>query len=91
MRELHDAWSRTITAEDYEAHMAAIGQAQANAALVAEYLQAQPPSYKKAVGWWVLSAKKEETRLKRLEKLVAYSEQGERIPELRRKSSKEVP
>jgi hypothetical protein len=44
MRELRDAWSRTITAEDYEAHMAAIGQAQANAALVAEYLQAQPPS-----------------------------------------------
>src|SRR6266480_2448898 len=44
MRELRDAWSRTIKAEDYEAHMAAIGQAQANAALVAEYLQAQPPS-----------------------------------------------
>jgi hypothetical protein len=44
MHELRDAWSRTITAEDYEAHMAAIGQAQANAALVAEYLQAQPPS-----------------------------------------------
>jgi len=44
MGELRDAWSRTITADDYEAHMAAIGQAQANAALVAEYLQAQPPS-----------------------------------------------
>jgi hypothetical protein len=44
MHKLRDAWSRTITAEDYEAHMAAIGQAQANAALVAEYLQAQPPS-----------------------------------------------
>jgi Methyltransferase domain len=44
MRELREAWLRTITAEDYEAHMAAIGQAQANAALVVEYLRAQPPS-----------------------------------------------
>jgi len=44
MPKLRDAWSRTITAEDYEAHMAAIGQAQANAALVAEYLQTHPPS-----------------------------------------------
>jgi hypothetical protein len=41
---LRQAWSTTITPEDYEAHMAAVGQAQANAALVAEYLQAQPPA-----------------------------------------------
>jgi len=45
MREqLREAWSKTITPDDYEAHMAAVGQAQANAALVAEYLQAQPPA-----------------------------------------------
>ena len=44
MREkLREAWSKTITPEDYESHMAAVGQAQGNAALVAEYLQAHPP------------------------------------------------
>lgn len=54
------------------------------------FLQSQPPSYRKVVSWWIVSAKKEETRLKRLEKLVAYSLQGERIPEsLPRKKAKE--
>jgi 2-polyprenyl-3-methyl-5-hydroxy-6-metoxy-1,4-benzoquinol methylase len=43
-KQLRDAWSTTITPEDYEAHMANVGQAQANAALVAEFLEAHPPS-----------------------------------------------
>jgi hypothetical protein len=41
--KLHEAWRHLILAEDYEAHMAAIGQAQANAELVAEYFAAFPP------------------------------------------------
>jgi uncharacterized protein YdeI (YjbR/CyaY-like superfamily) len=41
--------------------------------------QAQPPSYRRAVGWWVVSAKKEETRLKRLQKLIEESAQCRRI------------
>ena len=40
---LREAWTTIIRAEDYEAHMAAVGQAQANARLVVEYLAAQPP------------------------------------------------
>ena len=40
---LREAWTPIILAEDYEAHMAAVGQAQANAKLVAEYLAAQAP------------------------------------------------
>jgi hypothetical protein len=40
---LRDAWSNFIRAEDYEAHMAAVGQAQANALLVAGYFAAAPP------------------------------------------------
>lgn len=40
---LCEAWTTIILAEDYEAHMAAAGQAQANAKLVAEYLAAQAP------------------------------------------------
>jgi uncharacterized protein YdeI (YjbR/CyaY-like superfamily) len=43
------------------------------------FFQAQPPSYRKLASWWIVSAKKEETRLKRLEKLVEVSAQGRRI------------
>jgi uncharacterized protein YdeI (YjbR/CyaY-like superfamily) len=46
------------------------------------FFQAQPPSYRKAASWWVISAKQEETRLRRLEKLISYSVQGQPIPEL---------
>jgi uncharacterized protein YdeI (YjbR/CyaY-like superfamily) len=53
--------------------------------IASRFFQQQPASYRKAVSWWIVSAKKEETRRKRLEKLVAYSAQGQRIPELRRK------
>src|SRR4029077_18905441 len=31
------------------------------------FFQSQPPSYQKVVNWWVVSAKREETRLKRLD------------------------
>ena len=44
-----------------------------------DFFQAQPPSYKKLAGWYVVSAKKEETRLKRLERLIEDSAQGKRI------------
>lgn len=44
-----------------------------------EFFQAQPPSYRKVAGWYVVSAKKEETRLKRLEKLIEDSSQGKRL------------
>ena len=35
-----------------------------------DFFQAQSPSYRKKVSWYVVSAKKEETRLKRLERLI---------------------
>jgi len=46
-----------------------------------KFFQAQPPSYRKAVNWWVVSAKQEETRLKRLDKLIDDSAEGHRIPQ----------
>lgn len=46
-----------------------------------KFFDAQPPSYRKAANWWVLSAKKEETRVKRLDKLIQHSAHGERIPQ----------
>ena len=43
------------------------------------------PSYKRESIWWVMSAKKEETRLRRLGILIASSEAGLKIPTLRKK------
>ena len=46
-----------------------------------KFFQAQPPSYRKAVNWWIVSAKQEEARLKRLDKLIDDSAGGRRIPQ----------
>ena len=43
------------------------------------------PSYKRESIWWVMSAKREETRLRRLRILIASSEAGLKIPNLRKK------
>ena len=43
------------------------------------FFEAQRPSYRRAANWWVLSAKKEDTRLKRLDKLIDYSALEETI------------
>jgi uncharacterized protein YdeI (YjbR/CyaY-like superfamily) len=45
----------------------------------AEFFDAQPPYYRKAMAWYVVSAKKEETRLRRLEEVIAASAAGRRI------------
>jgi uncharacterized protein YdeI (YjbR/CyaY-like superfamily) len=49
-----------------------------------DFFQAQTPSYRKLAGWWVVSAKREETRLKRLEKLIEDSAQGRTLPQYTR-------
>lgn len=43
------------------------------------FFEAQPPSYRRAASWWIMSARKEETRLRRLATLVRDSEQGLRL------------
>ncbi|MCA1812563.1 MAG: YdeI/OmpD-associated family protein [Halobacteriales archaeon] len=40
---------------------------------------AQPASYQKPAAWWVVSAKKPETKARRLAQLVADSAQGRRV------------
>ena len=47
-----------------------------------EFFQAQPPSYRKPAIWWVISAKREETRQRRLATLVADSAAGRRLAHL---------
>lgn len=43
------------------------------------FFEAQPPGYRKLMSWRILSAKREETRLKRLEQLIAASALGRRL------------
>jgi uncharacterized protein YdeI (YjbR/CyaY-like superfamily) len=44
-----------------------------------KFFAAQPASYRKAANWWVLSAKQEETRTRRLDKLIDDSAHGRTI------------
>jgi uncharacterized protein YdeI (YjbR/CyaY-like superfamily) len=46
-----------------------------------KFFQSQTPSYRKAVRWWIVSAKKEETRLKRLDNLIDESRRQQRTPQ----------
>jgi uncharacterized protein YdeI (YjbR/CyaY-like superfamily) len=48
------------------------------------FFQSQPPGYRRIGALWVMSAKREETRLRRLAVLIADSAAGQRISPLRR-------
>jgi uncharacterized protein YdeI (YjbR/CyaY-like superfamily) len=54
---------------------------RANAAAWEDW-SARPPSYRKAATWWVVSAKREETRERRLAQLIEHSEKGRTVPPL---------
>ncbi len=53
-----------------------------------EFYEAQAPWYRRTSSFWVTSAKQEETRLRRLEQLMACSARGERIPQMISKKKK---
>jgi uncharacterized protein YdeI (YjbR/CyaY-like superfamily) len=44
-----------------------------------KFFQSQPPGYRKLMNWWIVSAKREETRLKRLARLIELSAAGQRV------------
>lgn len=46
------------------------------------FFEAQPPSYRHMATFWVMSAKREETRQRRLATLIEHSVRGERLPML---------
>lgn len=46
-----------------------------------KYFDAQPPYYRRLASWWVISAKRDETRMKRLEQLIELSAREERLPQ----------
>lgn len=53
-------------------------QLQANAKAW-EFFQNQPPYYRRTISFWVMSAKKEETQLSRLARLIEASANGKRV------------
>jgi uncharacterized protein YdeI (YjbR/CyaY-like superfamily) len=50
-----------------------------------DFFRAQPPSYQRVCAWYLASAKKEETRRRRLETLIEASARGRRIDDISRK------
>jgi uncharacterized protein YdeI (YjbR/CyaY-like superfamily) len=50
------------------------------------FFQAQPAFYRKTAIWWVMSARKEETRRKRLDTLIADSARKRTVPPLTRRT-----
>ena len=58
-----------------------------------KFFEAQAPSYRRTAAFWVMSAKREETRQRRLESLIEHSKKGERIPpfQARPRSSSREP
>ncbi|MFZ0771540.1 MAG: YdeI/OmpD-associated family protein [Candidatus Sulfotelmatobacter sp.] len=49
-----------------------------------KFFQAQAPWYRRTCSFWIISAKKEDTRLKRLAELMEHSEQQRTVPPLTR-------
>jgi uncharacterized protein YdeI (YjbR/CyaY-like superfamily) len=56
-----------------------------------EFFRAQAPWYQRTSSFWVLSAKREPTRQRRLDMLIADSEQGRRLDMLTSKAKKAKP
>lgn len=48
------------------------------------FWESQPAGYRRQATWWIVSAKREDTRSRRLEQLIADSAAGQRIALLRR-------
>ena len=57
----------------------------AKAPAAARFFAAQIASYRRAAIWWVISAKKEETRVKRAQALIDLSKKGQLIPQFTRR------
>ncbi len=55
-----------------------------------KFFESQAPWYRRTASYWVVSAKREETRERRLSVLIACSKDGERLPSLSRPSSRSL-
>ena len=53
-----------------------------------KFFEAQPPYYRRLAAWYVINAKRQETRDSRLKSLIDNSGRGERLPQFRPSSGK---
>jgi len=51
----------------------------------------QPPGYRRTARRWIAAAKRESTRLGRLEKLIRFAAAGERLPEVEGRPTRDEP
>jgi len=72
--------SRIYSYENASALDAAAEQAFRSDEAAWKFFAAQPPSYRRIVVHWIMSAKRDETRRRRLETAIAWSRKGERVP-----------
>jgi hypothetical protein len=71
---------RTVS-EDTPAQLTETDQAVFKATAVAwSFMERQPPGYRRQASWYVLSARTEATRQRRLARLIALSAAGRRLP-----------
>jgi len=56
-----------------------------------KFFEAQAPSYRRVAAFWVMSAKQEETRKRRLARLIEHSQNGERVPAFVSSSRRRAP
>lgn len=47
-----------------------------------KFFEAQPPYYRRVTSWWIISAKRDDTRERRLAQLIELSAQEKRLPQL---------
>ena len=76
-------------AEDGEARRAVRGGVSRQRKAWA-FFESQPPSYRRPATWWVMSAKKDETREKRLATLIEDFAAGRRIAQMTWKPRKDA-
>jgi uncharacterized protein YdeI (YjbR/CyaY-like superfamily) len=55
------------------------------------FFQDQPPGYHKTCVGWIMSAKRESTRMRRLGQIIESSAAGERLPQISGRPAKESP
>lgn len=77
--------SRVYSYEQQDHLLDEVAEAQFRASPAAwEFFQGQAPSYRKAAIWWVVSAKRDQTRSTRLATLIEDSARGRRLAHLSR-------
>lgn len=79
-----EARSRTYSYENRAALEPTMEALFRRASSAWKFFEAQAPWYRRTAAHWVMSAKRDETRQRRLSLLIEHSKKGERIPPLRR-------